>query len=123
MIKGLAGATIWSEDLGRLLPFYRDTLGLEVQMEAPGFVLLGQAGAPKVALGTHSDVHGQAKEPARHILSLDTDDIHGDYQRLSGTGVEFLEAPTAGPGGDVAFATFKDPEGNYLQLVQFSDAR
>ena len=30
MIKGLSGATIWSEDLNRLLPFYRDVLGLPV---------------------------------------------------------------------------------------------
>jgi hypothetical protein len=27
MIKGLSGATIWSEDFNRLLPFYRDVLG------------------------------------------------------------------------------------------------
>jgi len=31
MIKGLSGATIWSEDLNKqLLPFYRDVLGLPV---------------------------------------------------------------------------------------------
>ncbi len=30
MITGLRGASIWSEDLNNLLPFYRDVLGLEV---------------------------------------------------------------------------------------------
>ena len=120
MITGLTGATIWSEDLHRLLPFYRDTLGLPVRQEAPGFVLLGAAGGAAVALGTHSEVHGAAKEPARHILSFATDDIRADYARLTGAGVTFLEAPTGGPDGEVTFATFKDPEGNYLQLVQFA---
>ena len=27
MIKGLRGASIWSEDVKKLLPFYRDLLG------------------------------------------------------------------------------------------------
>ena len=43
MIKGLRISSIWSEDLNNLLPFYRDTLGLSVGMEAPGFVILGVA--------------------------------------------------------------------------------
>ena len=43
MIKGLSGATIWSEDLSNLLPFYRDVLGLPVGIETPGFVLLAHA--------------------------------------------------------------------------------
>ena len=30
MIKGLRGASIWSEDVKNLLPFYRDVLGLKV---------------------------------------------------------------------------------------------
>jgi len=42
MIKGLRGATIWSEDLGNLLPFYRDVLGLGVGVQTPGFVVLGE---------------------------------------------------------------------------------
>ena len=54
MIKGLSGATIWSEDLNKqLLPFYRDVLGLPVGIESPAFVLLGKPGTPALALGTH----------------------------------------------------------------------
>src|SRR5438128_12612871 len=41
MIKGLRGATIWSEDLNNLLPFYRDVLGLKVGLQIEGFVVLG----------------------------------------------------------------------------------
>jgi predicted enzyme related to lactoylglutathione lyase len=118
MIKGLSGTSIWSEDLTKLLPFYRDTLGLPVALETPGFVLLGtNVNEPSIALGTHSDIKGKAKEPQRHIVSLSTDDARAEHQRLSKAGVEFLEEPT--DGGQVIFATFKDPEGNYLQLVQF----
>ena len=65
MINGLQISSIWSEDLNNLLPFYRDTLGLTVGMEAPGFVIFGDPSAPAAALGTHSDVHGVARDPAR----------------------------------------------------------
>jgi predicted enzyme related to lactoylglutathione lyase len=118
MIKGLGGASIWSEDLTKLLPFYRDTLGLAVALDSPGFVVLGDpAQGPALALGTHSEVKGKAKEPQRHIVSLTTDDIKAEHARLAAAGVEFLEEPTEG--GQVWFATFKDPEGNYLQLLEF----
>jgi hypothetical protein len=42
MISGLSGATIWSEDVNNLLPFYRDTLGLMVGMETPGSVMAAE---------------------------------------------------------------------------------
>ena len=118
MIKGLGGASIWSEDLTKLLPFYRDTLGMKVGLDAPGFCVLGDpAAGPALALGTHSEVKGKAKEPQRHIVSLTTDDIKAEHARLKSAGVEFLEDPT--DGGQVIFATFTDPEGNFLQLLQF----
>jgi len=65
MIKGLSGATVWSEDLNNLLPFYRDTLGLRVSLETPAFVVLGDGNGPNLALGTHSEVKGRASDPYR----------------------------------------------------------
>jgi len=117
MIKGLRISTIWSEDLTKLLPFYRDVLGMPVGMETPGFVILGDPNGVAVALGTHSEVHGKAKEPQRHIVGLETDDIKAEYARLKGAGVEFLEEPQGA--GQVLFATLRDPEGNLLQLLQY----
>ena len=120
MIKGLRLASIWSEDLNNLLPFYRDVIGLPVGMEAPGFVILGDPNSAAVALGTHSEVHGKSSDPARHIVGFGTDDIKADCARLKSAGVEFVEEPNKQ--GDLWIATFKDPEGNLLQLFQ-SDGR
>ena len=117
MIKGLRISSIWSEDLNNLLPFYRDTLGLKVGMDAPGFVILGDPNAPALALGTHSEIHGSAKEPARHIVGFETDDIQADCARLKAAGVQFVEEPNKQ--GDLWIATFRDPEGNYVQFLQF----
>jgi predicted enzyme related to lactoylglutathione lyase len=116
MIKGLRGATIWSEDLNNLLPFYRDVLGLTVGLQTPGFVVLGEPGAPALALGTHSEVRGRNADPARHMVALATDDVTADWKRLKDAGVEFVEAPT--DYDTVRIATLKDPEGNLLQLLQ-----
>ena len=116
MIKGLRGATIWSEDLNNLLPFYRDLLGFKVGLQIEGFVVLGDVGTPTLALGTHSEVHGRNTDAARHMVGLTTDDVDGDCKRLKGAGVEFVEDPT--DYGTLRIATLKDPEGNLIQLLQ-----
>jgi catechol 2,3-dioxygenase-like lactoylglutathione lyase family enzyme len=119
MITGLAGASIWSEDLNNLLPFYRDVLGLKVTMESPRYVILGgdESNRPTLALASHSEVHGRNPDPARHMVALLSDDIHADFQRLKAAGVEFVQEPNFEDG--LTLATLKDPEGNLVQLFQF----
>ena len=119
MIKKFAGASIWSEDLNNLLPFYRDVLGLKVVHQSEGFVVLGEDESDNatLGLGTHSDVHGRNSDPARHMLGLESDDLTADWQRLKEAGVEFIEDPTD-YGDDMSIATLKDPEGNLVQLWQ-----
>ena len=116
MIKVLRGATIWSEDVNNLLPFYRDVLGLPVGVQIDGFVVLGDLGKPTLALGTHSQVRGRNADPARHMVGLTTDDVDADCKRLKGAGVQFVEDPT--DYGRLRIATLKDPEGNLVQLLQ-----
>jgi len=116
MIKGLSGATVWSEDLNNLLPFYRDTLGLKLALETPAFVVTGEGDGPNLALGTHSEVKGRASDPYRHMVGLGSDDLDADCQRLEAAGVEFIEKPT--DYGPLRIATIKDPEGNLIQLFQ-----
>ena len=119
MITNLASASVWSEDLNNLLPFYRDVLGLKVAMESPGFVVLGadRPDMPGMGLGTHSEVHGRNNDPARHMVAFATDDIKADWERLKQAGVEFIQDPT--DYGDIWVATLRDPEGNQVQLLQF----
>jgi len=118
MITNLANASVWSEDLNNLLPFYRDVLGLKVAWESPDFVVLGtdRPDDPAMALGTHSEVHGRNTDPARHMVAFATDDIKADWERLKQAGVEFIQDPT--DYGDIWVATLKDPEGNLVQLLQ-----
>jgi predicted enzyme related to lactoylglutathione lyase len=118
MVTGFGGVSLWSEDLNKLLPFYRDTLGLKAGMESPGFVYFGQEDAPGFGLGTHSEVKGKNTDPARHMIGFMTDDVEAECRRLKSLGVEFIEEPTNYDG--MKIATCKDPEGNYIQLFQSS---
>jgi predicted enzyme related to lactoylglutathione lyase len=123
MLKGLGGATIWSEDLNNLLPFYRDVLGLNVAVEIPGFVAFGELVAggsgyrgAYLGLGSHSEVKGRASDPYRHMVGLESDDVDSDFQRLTAAGVEFIEQPA--DYGWLRIATLQDPEGNIVQIFQ-----
>jgi predicted enzyme related to lactoylglutathione lyase len=81
-------------------------------------VVLGELPGPVVTLGTHSEVHGDNKDAARHMVGLLTDDVYGDVEQLKSKGVEFLGEPEKFD--QVTVATLKDPEGNYIQLNQFA---
>ena len=125
MISGLGSTTIFTEDADRLAAFYRDVVGLPVDPNtgtdpASGatFYVMGPADGPKLCVGKHSEVHGRNNDPARHISGLNTTDIEAEFQRLRAAGVEFIEEPTAA-GDGLRIATFKDPDGNYIQLFQW----
>ena len=119
MIKGTQFISIWSEDNKNLVPFYRDIVGLNLFGDNPGFAVFANSdGAPVLGIGTHSEVHGPNTDSARHIVGFASTDIHVDFLRMKDAGVEFLEEPNVQ--GPVWVATFKDPEGNLLQLQQFT---
>ena len=112
MIKGVHSVVIWTDDLARLVPFYRDVLGLKAEMESPEFALFGS----QLALGKHSHVQGRSKDPNRVMVDLTVDDCRAEYERLRAKGVEFVREPEEDQG--LIIATFTDPDGNTLQLFQ-----
>ncbi len=121
MIKKFDGVSLWSSDLQNLLPFYRDTLGFEVALESPRFVILGGRGQG-LCIGSHSEVNGRPSDPHRWLLRVESDDIHADYARLTASGVEFVEEPND-QGEGFWLATCKDPEGNLIQLNHWQSGR
>ena len=116
MIKGIAGVIIWTANAERLARFYRDILDMEPVSQRDGFMAF-QFGDLRLTITNHSEVKGDAKDPLRIMVNLAVDDIHSAYQRLLGKGVEFLREPEKEHWGGYV-ATFKDPDGNVLQLLQ-----
>lgn len=115
--KGINTVIIWTEALERLLPFYRDAIGLRLQFESPEFVTFEAEGGARLGLGKHSDVTGKSKDPNRIMLNFMVDDCKAEAERLKAKGVEFTRDPSPEPDG-MLMATFLDPDGNTLQLIQ-----
>ena len=116
MIKGIAGVIIWTANVERLGGFYRDVLDMKPVSQRDGFVAF-QFGDLRLSISDHSEVDDGAKDPFRIMVNLAVDDIHSAYQRLRGKGVEFLREPEKEHWGGY-MATFKDADGNVLQLLQ-----
>ena len=116
MVQGVIGVTIWTEDVERLVGFYRDTLGLDLRGYHEGWANFAW-GEMRLNLGLHNGVKGQAGDPYRIMISFGVSDIDAEYARLRSAGVEFIRLPELEHwGGRVA--TFRDPDGNILQLLQ-----
>jgi predicted enzyme related to lactoylglutathione lyase len=116
MIEGVVGVTIWTDSVERLVPFYRDVLGLPVHSVRPDWVSF-RFGEMRLNLGLHSQVAGVSRDPYRIMVHLGVRDIHALYARLKERGVEFIRPPEREEWGGWV-ATFRDPDGNVLQLLQ-----
>ena len=116
MIQRLAGVIVWTDDLERLFEFYRDTLGLTPQQVKPNFVSFRWGGV-RLGIGKHSKVKGKTAEPFRIMINLGVDDIRGQCELLRERGVRLVREPQKEHWGGWV-ATFSDPDGNTLQLLQ-----
>lgn len=115
-ITGVASISIGTDNLPRLLDFYRDTLGLKLRSQRPHNAQF-EFGELRLIVGLHSEIHGATREPQRMMVNFIVPDITVAHQLLVEAGVDFIRPPSPeGWGGMIA--TFKDPDGNLLQLFQ-----
>jgi predicted enzyme related to lactoylglutathione lyase len=104
-----------SPDPERLVAFYRDVIGLP---ENPDLGHCVVAGGAMIFFDTHSEIGGPTQEPARVLINFFVDDLAAEQRRLQDQGVRFIrEAGREFWGGVIS--TFLDPDGNYVQLLEF----
>ena len=116
MIEGVAGVILWTDDVERLAAFYTDVLGLTPHSATPEFVAFSFRNV-RLSIGRHDRVSGEARDPYRVMVNLAVGDIDEVCGRLRGKSVFFLRPPEQERWGGWV-ATFKDPDGNILQLLQ-----
>ena len=116
MVDTIAGVVIWTQNLKRMTDFYQDILRLKPFSQRADFVAF-KFGDVRLSIGVHSEVKGKSADPYRIMVNLQTQDIHSDYQSLSRQGVQFIRLPEQEHWGGWV-ATFLDPDGNILQLLQ-----
>ena len=117
-IVGLAGVLVWT-DANRfpaMARFYRDTLGLTPRSSKNDFINFDWSGV-RLSVGVHDRVQGPSRDQLRMMIHLTVGDIHAVHARLTRAGVVFARPPEREEWGGWV-ATFADPDGNTLQLMQ-----
>ena len=119
-ITGLAGVLVWTtrERYPAMRRFYVDTLGLTRRSDRADFVSFTWGPDDvRLSISVHDEIEGSARDPLRVMLNLGVDDIDAVATRLRARGVEFTRPPEREPWGGW-IATFRDPDGNIVQLLQ-----
>ena len=108
---------IFSEKPDALTAFYSKVFDKKPDWEGGGYSGF-QVGTGWVGFGPHSEVHGESKDPKRIMISLETSDVEGEFERIKSIGAHVIAEPYH-PGGEDEgqIATFADPDGNFFQLM------
>jgi len=119
-------------DVDQSLPFYRDGLGLDIQMDVSngGFrwLTLGSADQPGLGIvlsvphAGRSQADGDALQELLTkgqlpMLVFSTDDLDATFERVRATGAEVLQEPIE-QGWGARDSAFRDPSGNMVRLSQ-----
>ena len=116
MINEVVGITLWTDNLEEMYRFYHDVMAFPLHSRHEEFIAF-QLGELRFNIGLHSSVSGTSRDPFRIMPHLGVENIHQEHQRLLKEGVEFLRPPEQEHWGGW-IATFKDPDGNILQMLQ-----
>lgn len=112
MSTRLGSILLGTTHAAELRDWYRQVLAPKYNGEGPidigGFLLV---------IEQRDDVNAKNNEPGRMILNFHVDDFDAIEAQLQAAGVEWLAPVADRPSG--RFGTFVDPDGNYLQIIQF----
>lgn len=115
----ISGIRIFVKDIEEVKKFYTDKIGLKPESIGPDFVMFN-TGAAKLMVESisESDLDDHASLIGRFTgISFNVQSIEAEYRKLSSQGVKFSGEPEQQYWGGW-LATFVDPAGNELQLVQ-----
>jgi predicted enzyme related to lactoylglutathione lyase len=111
----LGSILLASPDPARLAAWYQ--AALSASAGSSGFLEFGKVG---ILIDQRDDVTGQNPEPGRMILNFEVPDARGLARHLDKLGVTWLSPPEERHDG--WFGTMVDPDGNYVQIIELSDA-
>ncbi|MBO3808384.1 MAG: VOC family protein [Candidatus Brockarchaeota archaeon] len=115
MIKTVWCVTFYVSDLRRAVKFYEEILGLEKKYEYSSYAGF-ECGGVEVGLIPKLEEckHVASKSPSVEFL---VENVERFYEELKGKGVKFIRELHEEPWGGKQ-ATFTDPDGNILEIVQ-----
>ena len=104
---------IYASDFDRMLAFYRDTLGLQVEQQTERYVELRAAGGADIAI--HAGREAAVGEGRHWFLEFRVDDLDATARALRARGVDVGDVQERWWGKE---AGFTDPEGNRIEVEQ-----
>lgn len=110
---GLGSILLGSPDPERLRSWYRAALAPQETVD--GFL---DFGGFTVIIDGRDDVASTNPEPGRVILNFHVQDAQATAERLNGLGASWLA--DLEERNDGLFGTLIDPDGNYVQIIQFN---
>lgn len=122
-VDGIAGISLFTapERFEAMRAFYVEQLGLTEDPSNASQRAAFTWGTPpdrlRVILSTHDAVEGESRDPNRVMINFLTYDLEALAARMAERGVEFTHGPVQMSWGGM-MATFRDPDGNILQLLQ-----
>jgi predicted enzyme related to lactoylglutathione lyase len=112
MAAPIGSLLVGSSNVDAMKDWYRRAFAVtENQMGAFEF------GPVQFFVEEHTEVSGPTKEPARVIINLDVDDCRGIEAHLEQMGVTWVRKVEQMPFGLIG--TVADPDGNYVQIIQW----
>ena len=113
MLKQLNTLMVYVHDMPRAVAFYRDVLGLPLEMESPGWSQFDLGG---VTMGLHM-TRGETQLPAPGwVPGFNVDDVKAVKERIEGSSGRISQDFHDIPGGVVL--EFEDPDGNHIDVTQ-----
>jgi catechol 2,3-dioxygenase-like lactoylglutathione lyase family enzyme len=111
------------DDVATTIDFYRDRLGFEVLLDAPGFAMLARGplrlavNAPGAGGAGQSMPDGRRPEPGGwNRFQLAVDDLEAEVRALRDAGAGFRNDIVVGKAGSQIL--LEDPSGNPIELFQ-----
>jgi predicted enzyme related to lactoylglutathione lyase len=104
-----------SSNVDEMKNWYRRAFGVE-EDESGAFAF----GPVSLFIEEHSEVSGPATDAARYVINLNVDDCRAIEAHLKDLGVHWIRPVEQMPFGLIG--TVADPDGNYLQVIQWGAA-
>lgn len=112
MAQGVASVWVPVVEMDRAVAFYRDALGFEIGKQTPEW---SEVDANGLMIGLNAREGSGAQADGGAVITFQPEaSLDDDVADLKGKGVEFAGEISEHPWGRIA--TFKDSEGNDLQL-------
>ncbi|MGH3518950.1 MAG: VOC family protein [Haloechinothrix sp.] len=115
----LTSILLSSTDPERLRTWYVSALEPDLNRDEGGYGIL-RFGGFYILIDSRDDIGKANPEPGRVILNFEVDDAHATAARLEDLGAEWLAKLEDRDGS--LFGTVIDPDGNYVQIIQLSEA-